>query len=132
MLTSPVSCEIALRQKIYAAVHDYVKEINFDWWSAWNGITRPRFNRYLPGQLMHKHCDHIHSIFDGQRKGVPVLTVLGFLRDDFTGGEFVLWDDSVIEHKAGTAIIFPANFMYPHEVKKVKSGIRDTFVSWVY
>lgn len=37
---------------------------------------------------MRKHYDHIHSIFDGQRKGIPVLSMLGILNNDYEGGEF--------------------------------------------
>ena len=38
---------------------------------------------------MAEHCDHIHSIFEGERKGIPVMTALGSLNDDYMGGEFL-------------------------------------------
>jgi predicted 2-oxoglutarate/Fe(II)-dependent dioxygenase YbiX len=71
-------------------------------------------------------------MFDGSRKGVPVLTVLGALNDDYEGGELVMWNDTQIELTAGKIMIFPSNFLYPHEVKIVKEGIRYSFVSWVW
>ena len=29
------------------------------------------------------HADHIHSMFDGEKKGIPILSVLGVLNDDY-------------------------------------------------
>ena len=67
------------------------------------------------------HADHIHSMFDGERKGIPILSVLGVLNDDYEGGEFVLIDEK-IDLSKGDIIIFPSNFMYPHKVEHVKKN----------
>jgi|TARA_R110000824_G_scaffold97989_4_gene233885 predicted 2-oxoglutarate/Fe(II)-dependent dioxygenase YbiX len=90
-----------------------------------------RFNRYEPGTVMRKHYDHIHSIFDGQRKGIPVLSMLGILNNDYEGGEFLVRDKQ-FKLKQGDMIIFPSCFMYPHEVKEVTKGIRYSFISWAF
>ena len=103
-----------------------------EWFDGWNGYSAVRFNRYDLSTQMKLHCDHIYSLFDGERKGVPVLTLLGCLNDEYEGGEFVMWKDTVIEIPAGSLLIFPSNFLYPHEVKPVKSGVRYSFVSWVW
>jgi len=34
--------------------------------------------------------------------------------------------------KIGEMIIFPSNFLFPHEIKPIKKGTRYSFVSWVY
>ena len=94
--------------------------------------TQIRFNRYEVGQNMKRHCDHIHTAFDGERKGIPTLTVLGLLNDDFEGGDFLMFDGKKIELSAGDIIIFPSNFLYPHEVTSVTKGTRYSFVSWAY
>ena len=39
---------------------------------------------------MRKHFDHIHSIFDGQYKGIPVLSFIGILNNNYLGGELVI------------------------------------------
>ena len=52
-----------------------------------------RFNKYAENKKMALHADHIHSMFDGERKGIPILSVLGVLNDDYEGGEFVLIDE---------------------------------------
>jgi predicted 2-oxoglutarate/Fe(II)-dependent dioxygenase YbiX len=71
-------------------------------------------------------------MFDGTIKGIPVLSILGALNDDYEGGELVFWESEKINLKAGEVMIFPSNFMYPHRVDEVKSGTRYSFVSWVW
>ena len=45
-----------------------------------NKFSAIRFNRYAPGQIMRQHHDHIHSLFDGNEKGIPVLSfVINFI-----------------------------------------------------
>jgi predicted 2-oxoglutarate/Fe(II)-dependent dioxygenase YbiX len=81
---------------------------------------------------MHEHCDHIRDIFEGKNRGVPILSVLGVLNEDYTGGEFVMFQDERIELKTGDLMIFPSSFLYPHKVNPVIEGVRYSFVSWVW
>jgi predicted 2-oxoglutarate/Fe(II)-dependent dioxygenase YbiX len=81
---------------------------------------------------MKPHCDHIHSLFDGEQKGIPMLSVVASLNDDYEGGDFIMWEDQKLELPAGSIIVFPSNFMFPHSVNTVTSGIRYSFVSWVW
>lgn len=124
-----------LNKKIWFGIEQYILKDFAEcapWFNGWNGYTNIRFNRYDPKTQMKLHCDHIQSMFDGEIKGIPTLTILGGLNDDYEGGEFVLWTDTVIKIPAGSLLIFPSNFMYPHEVKPVKSGVRYSYVSWVW
>ena len=89
-----------------------------------------RLNRYGEGTCMRAHYDHIHSLFDGERRGIPVISVIGSLNDDFEGGELVFYDDFKVEMDKGDILLFPSNFMYPHRVEEVTKGERYTFVSW--
>jgi hypothetical protein len=116
----------------WAAIQKYITELHVQYYASWNGFSAPRFNRYAEGQVMTTHCDHIHSIFDGERKGIPVLSVLGFLDDEYTGGELVLFDDYTPTLTKGSVIVFPSNFLYPHKVTPVTKGVRHTCVSWVW
>ena len=90
-----------------------------------------RFNRYEEGTMMRKHYDHIHSIFDGQRKGIPILSMLGMLNEDYEGGKFLIRDKE-FKLKQGDMILFPSCFMYPHEVTEVTKGERYSFISWAF
>ena len=122
-----------LTDKVWQCVHKYIMiDFKNDYFKEWSGFTPIRFNRYHEGKLMAKHCDHIHNIFDGKRKGIPTLSCLGALNDNYEGGELILFDNKQIELKAGDLLIFPSNFMYPHEVKPVTKGTRYSYISWVY
>jgi predicted 2-oxoglutarate/Fe(II)-dependent dioxygenase YbiX len=90
-----------------------------------------RFNKYPIGTLMRQHYDHIHSIFDGKMKGVPIISIVGQLNEDYEGAEFYCRGKE-IKLKTGDILLFPSNFMYPHEVKETKKGVRYSFVSWAF
>ena len=90
-----------------------------------------RFNKYEVGTMMREHYDHIHSIFDGKMKGVPIVSIVANLNEDYEGSEFYCRGKE-IKLKTGDILLFPSNFMYPHEVKEATKGIRYSFVSWAF
>lgn len=92
--------------------------------------SNPRLNRYSLGQGMAKHYDHIHSLFS-DHEGVPVLSIVGLLNDNFKGGDFVIRGKK-IKLKQGDILIMPSAFLYAHEVLPVKEGVRNSFVCWAY
>lgn len=94
-----------------------------------NAVSPVRLNRYPSGSLMRPHVDHIHSIFDGQAKGVPVISVVGLLNEDYQGGKFKICERAY-HLKAGQIIVWPSCFLFPHEVTEVTDGTRYSFVSW--
>ena len=91
--------------------------------------TRPRFNKYSVGEGIEEHVDHIHAIFESRPAGIPVLSLVGCLNDDYEGGVFHLCEEPV-DIKAGEFIVFPSVFMYPHYVTPVTKGTRYSWVSW--
>jgi hypothetical protein len=121
-----------IQDKFWFAIRRYLDELNFKWYNGWAGYSEVRFNKYDVNTQMELHCDHIHSMFDGQRKGVPILSVLASLDDGYEGGEFVMWEDTVIDLPKGSVMVFPSNFLYPHKVKEITSGVRHSVVSWVF
>lgn len=122
-----------IQDRIWHNISAYISnEFTSGWFESWSGYTQIRFNKYNTNTQMRLHCDHIHSMFDGTRKGIPVLSILGSLNNDYEGGELVFWENESIELKAGSLMIFPSNFLYPHKVKEIKSGTRYSFVSWVW
>ena len=96
-----------------------------------NKFSPIRFNKYEVGTTMREHYDHIHSLFDGQTKGIPILSIVANLNEDYEGAEFYCRGKE-INLKTGDILLFPSNFMYPHEVKETKKGIRYSFVSWAF
>jgi hypothetical protein len=118
----------------WKALEKYIvkEKLGNDTFEGWKGFSQIRFNRYKKNQIMSKHCDHIQSLFKGETRGIPILSIVGILNDNYKGGEFIMFDDYEIKFKTGDLIIFPSNFMYPHLVKPVIKGIRYSFVSWCY
>lgn len=117
--------------RLWFLLNEYItKDFVQSYWNGWEGYSAPRFNRYKENKLMVKHCDHIHSLFEGTRKGIPVLSILGALNDNYEGGELIFFDDYKIDLKEGDIMVFPSNFLYPHRVEKVTKGIRYSFASW--
>lgn len=96
-------------------------------------FCRIRFNRYRPGQIMRKHYDHIHSIFDGEQRGIPILSFIGNLDENYEGGELVFFNgEKKLKLGTGDICIFPSCFMYPHQVYEVTKNQRHSFVTWAW
>ena len=123
-----------LHQLTWKALEKYIviDKISGETFDGWTGFSLIRFNRYNKDQIMSKHCDHIVSLFEGKNRGIPILSIVAVLNDNYKGGEFIMFDDYEIKFKAGDLIIFPSIFLYPHLVKPVKKGTRYSFVSWAW
>lgn len=93
-------------------------------------LSKIRFNRYCVGETMRQHYDHIHSLFDGYAKGIPVLSLILNFNDDYEGANLYFWNDYEVSLKQGDVIMFPSVFMYPHGVTETLSGTRYSAVVW--
>lgn len=91
-----------------------------------NQFTLVRVHKYNEGAMMPRHIDHSSTT------GHPILTVVGVLNDEseYEGGQFIIFDDYEVKLKKGDVVIFPSNFMFPHEVKIVTKGVRYSFTTW--
>jgi len=123
-----------LHKATWNIINQYIKKDleEFSWFNTWHNFSKIRFNKYTGGTNMKPHCDHIHSLFEGPAKGVPILSVVASLNNNYEGGEFIMWENEKIHLPAGSIMIFPSNFMYPHRVNTVTSGTRYSYVSWVW
>ncbi len=90
-----------------------------------------RFNIYREGDSMDTHVDHIYDLFSPPTRGIPVLSIVGLLNDDFEGGEFTMCGE-VLPLKANNIVVFPSVFAFPHSVGVVTKGTRYSFVSWAW
>ena len=93
-------------------------------------LSRVRFNRYCEGEMMRQHYDHIHSLFDGYAKGIPVLSFVLNFNDDYEGANLYFWKDYEVSLGKGDIIMFPSVFMYPHGVTETLKGTRYSAVVW--
>jgi len=70
---------------------------------------------------------HVDSFKDHPR----AVSCSFVLNDDYEGGEFAFFDRGLTyKIEKGSCIMFPSNFMYPHEVTLVTSGTRYSIVTW--
>jgi len=80
--------------------------------------------RYKEGQFYTQHTDS----FKDRPRAVSCSFVLN---DDYEGGEFAFFNRELIyKLKKGSCIMFPSNFMYPHEIMPVTSGTRYSIITW--
>jgi predicted 2-oxoglutarate/Fe(II)-dependent dioxygenase YbiX len=65
-------------------------------------------------------------------KAIPRSVSCSFaLNDNFEGGEFAFFNQELkYKINKGDVLMFPSNFMYPHEIMPVKKGIRFSIVTW--
>jgi hypothetical protein len=86
-----------------------------------------RVLKYGRGAEYKGHVDH-------HPNNKRVLSIIGFLNEDFSGGEieFPLLNLTV-KPKAGSVLLFPSNFPYFHSVNPTGTNdetVRYSFVSW--
>jgi len=80
--------------------------------------------RYETGQFYKQHVDS----FKAQPRAVSCSVSLN---DDYDGGEWAFFDRSIeFRMPKGSAVLFPSNFMYPHEILPVTKGTRYSIVTW--
>ena len=114
-------------------VSEYSKKYNLNRSELVTEFNRLRFNRYSLGQKMRPHYDHIHSLFDGNLKGIPVLSVIVNLNRDYKGSELYFWNGFFqLPLNVGDIVVFPSNFLFPHGVTECKSGIRYSAIKWFW
>jgi hypothetical protein len=102
------------------AVEDYCKRFNIHnlrYWEAFN------FIKYEPGHHFMEHHDHGFSYN-------CTVSLVAYLNDNFEGGElfFRLQGINYVP-KTGDVVLFPSNYMYPHQAKVVHSGIKYSLVT---
>lgn len=80
--------------------------------------------RYKTGEFYIQHTDSFLSR--------PRSVSCSFsLNDDYEGGEFAFFDREIsVRSPKGSAVLFPSNFMYPHEILPVTKGTRYSIVTW--
>jgi predicted 2-oxoglutarate/Fe(II)-dependent dioxygenase YbiX len=81
--------------------------------------------RYNEGEFYTQHTDS----FKEQQRSVSCSIQLN---EDYEGGELALFDrEIVIRTATGSVIMFPSNFMYPHEIMPVMKGTRYSIITWL-
>jgi len=81
--------------------------------------------RYPTGTRCLEHVDS----YDQRPRTVSCSIALN---NDYQGGRFTFFDGQV-KHRvpAGSALMFPSNFMYPHGVEEITQGTRYSIITWL-
>ena len=62
---------------------------------------------------MRQHHDHIHSLFDGNEKGIPVLSFILNLNDDYEGADLFFWENHVVPLGKGDIMYVSFSISFP-------------------
>tara|TARA_A200000159_G_scaffold38819_1_gene35167 strand:- start:6683 stop:7270 length:588 start_codon:yes stop_codon:yes gene_type:complete len=137
-VTAPEAVDIIqphVNDELFSAFHEKYNYYDIEddqtggsFWEACSGI---KFNKYDVGDYLSPHYDHIRDFFQGQFRGIPVTSVVGVLNDDFEGGEFRFWKEHTVNIKKGSVLVFPALYLFPHEVTPVTKGTRYSWIQWI-
>jgi predicted 2-oxoglutarate/Fe(II)-dependent dioxygenase YbiX len=80
--------------------------------------------KYPEGCFYTEHTDS----FKARPRAVSCSFILN---NDFEGGEFAFFNREIkYKLEKGDALLFPSNFMYPHEVMPVTKGTRYSIITW--
>jgi Rps23 Pro-64 3,4-dihydroxylase Tpa1-like proline 4-hydroxylase len=114
--------------KIYAiafqAINQYAQKFNQK-----NIIIAEQDSGYelLKYETNQFYTQHIDSFKERPR----AVSCSFMLNDDYEGGEFAFFNREIVyKLKKGSCIMFPSNFMYPHEIMPVTSGTRYSIITW--
>jgi predicted 2-oxoglutarate/Fe(II)-dependent dioxygenase YbiX len=121
-----VEFEQMLRESIHSGVARYLAVAGSIRLSSDLGFE---LLRYGPGQGYSEHVDSMpgSSSIYGQR----LLSAVLYLNDDFEGGELHFSRQGLTYNpEAGSLVVFPSNFCFPHSSQPVLKGNKYAVVTW--
>ncbi len=81
--------------------------------------------QYNEGNFYIEHTDS----FQKQQRSVSCSL---HLNDDYEGGNFGFFDRQMqVRAGKGAAVMFPSNFMFPHEIMPITKGTRYSIITWL-
>lgn len=117
-----------ITDKLWQAVEVYNKKFPY---SQAQKISQLDFLKYEHNSYKVGYAYHTDM---GEKVSLRQLSISICLNNDFTGGEFVfdmLSEKIQYPQNIGDVIIFPSNFMYPHQVNPITEGTRYALIGWV-
>lgn len=85
------------------------------------GYTLLRYNR------TQSYAQHVDS---GTKIPRSITAIVG-LNDDYTGGNFYMWEGAWEQRiEKGALLMFPSAFLYPHGIRPIESGTRYSVITW--
>lgn len=92
--------------------------------------------RFRPGQTHKRHSDGLilGDRYQELAHKIPArdVTIIGFLNDDFEGGELLLHRQALkLKPSVGGVVVFPAHYTHPYQALPVLRGCKYTFTCWL-
>ena len=100
----------------------------------------PQYDYFLPPNFFHTTSGYwllkyqegdfltCHNDFQAEAGSI---TMSFNINDDYEGGEFSFFNRELkFKPKRGSVLMFPSNFMYPHEIIPVTQGVRYSIITW--
>jgi len=83
--------------------------------------------------LRYKIGDYVKKHVDTSSEQHRTLSCSLILNDNYDGGDFVFFGGKhKVPPKAGSAVVFPSNFCFPHAVTPVTNGDRHAVITWIH
>ena len=120
-------CSNAIQEKIFQCTEHYKKKFDVNI----HKISQLDLLKYEANE--HEAGYNFHQDF-GKGCTERSLSISICLNNNYEGGEFVFDLPSghyVLPQNEGDAVIFPSNFMFPHQVNKITKGTRFALIGWV-
>ena len=121
--------KLTTNDPIDSTVNKYVRKALFEFCREFTYLTLAKDEgyyclRYYPGGKYDYHTDQ-YSEFNRE------ITLIIQLNGDYEGGALRHCDDKYITNlNVGDICIFPSNYMFPHKIEKITSGVRYAIVTW--
>lgn len=115
----------SIDDKLFVCAGEAIKKYNEKFkYAKIQGDSGYTLLRYQEGEFYKEHTDHFLQ--------APRIVSCSFtLNDEFEGGEFGFFNRELIYNSPkGSALMFPSNFMYPHEIMPVTKGVRYSVITW--
>lgn len=117
--------------KKWMTAFEHINKCVFQYRRHWDLDLRAdegyRVLKYPSGSQYRMHIDH-------HRDNGRVLSLVGWLNDDFEGGELYFDHlDLTVPCQAGSLIMFPSSYVYRHAALPIKENsldIKYSFVTW--
>ena len=103
----------------------YIDNSNINGFQITQNLDGYSLLKYEVGDFYKEHIDM-------ETSKVRTLSIIMVLNDGFEGGDVSFFNDTYrVPLKRNQALIFPSNFMFPHQVNQITNGTRYSIVSWV-
>ncbi len=115
----------SIDDKLFSCAGNAIKKYNEKFKHAHiQGDSGYTLLRYQEGEFYSEHTDHFLQ--------QPRIVSCSFtLNNNFEGGEFGFFNRELkYNPPKGSALMFPSNFLYPHEVMPVTRHVRYSIITW--